>query len=121
MQCMCVRTIQVRTKNNGAIQKGVLSCFISKCACYMNEEWLYHLGFRLRQRSFYCARWLTVYFSSTHFPGFCLGRVFHRRYKKVWTNMKNRCGFQQNCILLLKFQRKITCTYYHKSGQDVNF
>lgn len=108
---------RLEQKNNGAIQKGVLSCFISRCVCYMKGEWLHHLGIRLRQRSLYCTLSVTVLFSSTHFPGFCLGRVCHSRYEKVWINMKSRCGWQQNGILYsgnffcFKRSRQLTATH----------
>lgn len=89
--CLGLCGPQVRTKHNGAIQKGVLSCFISRCVRYMKGEWLHHLGIRLRQRCLYYISSGSVLFWPTHFPGLCLGTC-HIRYKKLWINMKSRCG-----------------------------
>lgn len=101
---------------------------------YIKGEWLHHLGIRLRQRSLYCIRSVTVLFSSTHFPGFCLGRVCHKRYKRVWTNMKSRCGCKQIGILYswnflgpVKYNTKVPeennmwSQSEPKRGQDVQF
>lgn len=89
--CLDLCEPQVRTKHNGAIQKGVLSCFISGCVRYMKGEWLHHLGIRLRQRSLYYTSPVSVLFWPTHFPGLCLG-LCHIWCKKVWINLKSRCG-----------------------------
>lgn len=79
-----------------------------------------------------CTTWVSVCVSvpfiihgqwlSWSVPPISQAFVWHRRYKKVWINMKSRCGCLQNGTLYScnffwliqlhttqKFQRKITC------------
>lgn len=101
----CLR-FKLEQKNNGAIQKGVLSCFISSTwvSVCVSVPFIIH------------GQWL-----SWSVPPISRAFVWHGRYKKVWINMKSRCGCLQNGILYsCNFFLVNTATYNTKAPKENN-